>query len=145
MAVAAVLATAGTLVSAGQPASAGTSRYVVPTSAGWTDSRQPTAAFPSTDGTVPVGTWEAEGNRHTSRAYFTYDLSAFQGKRIIRALATTTETVVDDCARPRRIEIWRTDVPATAPTWNAAPAVREKVADVAPSIPCKGHLEVPVE
>ncbi|MFG3705757.1 hypothetical protein ACGF7U_13635 [Micromonospora sp. NPDC047670] len=97
-----------------------------------------------TDGTVPVGTWESDDDKHTSRAYFTYDLSPFQGRQIIRALGVTEETAVNDCSKPREIELWRTDVPASAPTWETSPAVREKVADIAPTAPCRGQLEVPL-
>ncbi|MBO4207190.1 hypothetical protein [Micromonospora echinofusca] len=84
-----------------------------------------------------MGTWEAEGDKHTARAYFTFDLTPYGGKRIVSARAITGETVVNDCDKPREIELWRTDPPVGAPTWNTAPAVREKVADVAyPNLPC---------
>ncbi|MEU4779054.1 hypothetical protein [Micromonospora sp. NPDC023633] len=140
----ALLTATSALVVTATPASAGTSRFILPTSGSWTDARQPSTAFPETDGTVPVGTWESGDDRHISRAYFTYNLSPFQGKHIIRALGLSEETAVNDCSKPREIELWRTDVPTSAPTWETSPAVREKIADIAPTAPCRGQLEVPL-
>ncbi|MFG3699715.1 hypothetical protein ACGF5C_17590 [Micromonospora sp. NPDC047620] len=140
--LAALLTATSALVVTAAPATAGGSRFILPTSGGWTDARQPSTAFPETDGTVPIGTWESDDDKGTSRAYFTYDLSPFQGKRIIRALGLTEETAVNECAKPREIELWRTDAPTTALTWETSPAVREKIADVAPTAPCRGQLEV---
>ncbi|MFC4146656.1 DNRLRE domain-containing protein [Micromonospora mangrovi] len=128
--LAALLATGGGLVFAGQPAAAAPVRWVQPTSTSWTDARQPTTAFPTTAAEdLPVGTWEADGKKHTTRAYFTFDLAPYRGKQIIRAGLQTGETSVDDCTKPRELELWRTDTPATAPTWTDAPAVHEKVGD----------------
>ncbi|WP_157740027.1 hypothetical protein [Micromonospora narathiwatensis] len=111
--------------------------YVTPTSVAWTDARQPTRSFSPSDGSVPVGTWEANGAKHTARAYFTFDLTPYRGQRVVSARAITGETKVNDCDKPREIELWRTDPPASAPTWNTAPTAREKVADVAyPNLPC---------
>ncbi|MGC5660060.1 hypothetical protein ACN261_06575 [Micromonospora sp. WMMD723] len=67
------------------PATAGVTRYVLPTSVSYTDARQPTLAFPTTAADVPVGTWQADGVKHTSRAYFTFDLTPYRGKEIIVA------------------------------------------------------------
>jgi hypothetical protein len=111
--------------------------YVTPTSVAWTDARQPNNSFSPSDDTVPVGTWEADGVKHTARAYFTFDLTPYRGQRVVSARAITGEANVNDCAKPREIELWRTDPLAGAPTWNTAPAVREKVADIAyPNLPC---------
>ncbi|WP_416902146.1 hypothetical protein [Micromonospora echinospora] len=138
----ALLAAGGALLATGQPAAAALTRYVTPTSASFTDSAQPTTAFPVTDGTAPVGTWQDVDGKHTSRAYFTFDLTPFHGKQIIRATGMSGETAANDCDRPRVLELWRTDTPATAPTWQNAPTVREKIGDVAPDAPCRGHLEI---
>ncbi|MEU5949833.1 hypothetical protein ABZ793_30370 [Micromonospora sp. NPDC047465] len=140
--LAALLTTTSALLVTAAPATAGGYQFILPASGSWTDARQPSTAVPETDGTVPVGTWESDDDKHTSRAYFTYDLSPFQGKRIIRALGVTEETAVNDCSKPRAIELWRTDVPTSAPTWQTSPAVREKIADIAPTAPCQGQLEV---
>ncbi|WP_091649392.1 hypothetical protein [Micromonospora pallida] len=140
--LAALLAAGGALLATGQPASAALTRYVTPTSATFTDSARPTTAFPVTDGNVPVGTWEDADGRHTSRAYFTFDLTPYRNKQIIRAMGMSGETAANDCDRPRVLELWRTDTPAAAPTWQNAPTVREKIGDVAPNAPCRGHLEI---
>ncbi|MEU2665618.1 hypothetical protein [Micromonospora sp. NPDC007220] len=140
--LAALLTATSVLVVTAAPATAGPSRFILPTSGSWTDAHQPSTATVETDGTVPVGTWKSGDDKHTSRAYFTYNLAPFQGKHIIRALGVTEETAVNDCSKPREIELWRTDVPTSAPTWETSPAVREKVADIAPSAPCQGQLEV---
>ncbi|MEU5723867.1 hypothetical protein ABZ783_18845 [Micromonospora sp. NPDC047738] len=131
-----LLATGGLLAVTGQPAAAMVD-YVTPASVAWTDARQPTRSFSPSGDTVPVGTWEADGAKHTARAYFTFDLTPYRGQRVVSARAITGESKVNDCDKPREIELWRTDPPTTAPTWNTAPNVREKVADIAyPDLPC---------
>ncbi len=143
--LAGLLAASGALVVTAAPASAGVTRYVLPTSVSYTDARQPTVAFPTTDADVPVGTWQADGVKHTSRAYFTFDLTPYRGKEVIFAQVVTGESSVADCTKPRELELWRTDTPAAPPTWNTAPAVREKVGDVGPTAPCPaGYLELGV-
>ncbi|MFG3421906.1 hypothetical protein ACIBTZ_16080 [Micromonospora sp. NPDC049460] len=135
-AAALLLATGGLVAVTGQPAAA-VIDYVTPTSVTWTDAQQPAGSFSPSDDTVPVGSWVADGEMHTARAYFTFDLTPYQGQRVISARAITGETSVNDCDKPREIELWRTDPPASAPTWNTAPAVREKVADITyPNLPC---------
>ncbi|MFC8615750.1 DNRLRE domain-containing protein [Micromonospora purpureochromogenes] len=143
--LAALLTTTGALAATGQPAAAGALRWVTPASASYTDVHQPTRAFPVAAGeALPVGTWEADGDKHTSRAYFTFDLTPYRGKEIISAELQTGETSVDDCTKPRELELWRTDTPADAPTWADAPAVREKVGDLgATTTRCPaGYLEM---
>ncbi len=143
--LAGLLAASGALAVTAAPASAGVTRYVLPTSVSYTDARQPTLAFPTTAADVPVGTWQADGVKHTSRAYFTFDLTPYRGKEIIFAQVVTGESSVADCTKPRELELWRTDTPAAPPTWNTAPAVREKVGDVGPTAPCPaGYLELGV-
>ncbi|XTZ16314.1 hypothetical protein ACQSSU_02630 [Micromonospora echinospora] len=137
-----LLAAGGALLATGQPATAALT-YVTPTSASFTDSARPTTGFPVTDGTAPVGTWEDADGKHTSRAYFTFDLTPYQGKHVIKAMGITGETSVSDCDKPRALELWRTDAPISMPTWQDAPTVREKVGDVAPTAPCGiGYLEM---
>ncbi|WP_433345063.1 hypothetical protein [Micromonospora sp. CA-111912] len=141
--LAGLLAGASALAVTTGPAAAGVTQYVLPTSVSYTDARQPTLAFPTTAADVPVGTWQADGVKHTSRAYFTFDLTPYRGKEVITAQVVTGESAVTDCDRPRKLELWRTDTPAAAPTWNTAPAVREKVGDVGPTAPCPAsYLEM---
>lgn len=128
------------------PALAGFTVFVRPVSMATTDSHHPTTAFPDTDGNLPVGSWlDDEENRHTSRAYFTFDLTPYKGKRIIRAMGSSGESGVTDCGKPRRIELWRSDTPESAPTWNNAPMGQEKIGDLGPAsgIPCPAsYLEI---
>ncbi|MEU7996559.1 hypothetical protein AB0B83_14660 [Micromonospora sp. NPDC049060] len=135
--LATLLAATGALAVTAQPASAG-STFLRPTSVAVTDAERPTGTFPSTDGTVPVGTWkDPDGDRHTSRAYFTFDLTRYHGQRIISARAITGEHSVNNCDKPRQLELWRTDTPATPPTWKDAPTARAKIADLSlPEAPC---------
>ncbi|MET7966838.1 DNRLRE domain-containing protein [Micromonospora sp. NPDC005305] len=143
--LAALLTTTGALAVTGQPAAAGVTRWVTPTGVSYTDARQPTEAFAVAAGeALPVGTWEAAGDKHTARAYFTFDLTPYRGKEIISAELQTGETSVDDCTKPRELELWRTDTPAAAPTWANAPAVREKVGDLGGTVThCPaGYLEM---
>ncbi|QKW16572.1 hypothetical protein [Verrucosispora sp. NA02020] len=119
------------------PATAGVTRFERPTSISHTDLKQPSVAFPvGTTDKVPVGTWTSDGGKHTSRAYFTFDLTRYQGKEIINAYGVVGESSVTDCGQPRKIEIWRTDTPSTPPTWQTAPQVHERGGDVYNSPAC---------
>ncbi|MBQ0892025.1 DNRLRE domain-containing protein [Micromonospora sp. U56] len=133
--LAALLTTTGALAVTGQPASA-LQNYVQPMEVAWTDNAQPTRSFPAEDGSLPVGTWQGTaGDKHTSRAYFTFDLSDYHGQRIISARAVTGERSVTNCDKPRELQLWRTENPTTAPTWKNAPTAVEKLADLTVSGP----------
>ncbi|WP_433283626.1 hypothetical protein [Micromonospora sp. CA-244673] len=133
--LAALLTTTGALTVAAQPASA-VQDFVQPVQAAWTDNAEPTRSFPPEDGTLPVGTWQgASGDKHTSRAYFTFDLTPYHGQRIISARTVTGERSVADCDKPRELQLWRTDNPTAAPTWKTAPRAVEKLADLTVSGP----------
>lgn len=135
--LAALLSTAGVLAITGQPASA-LQDAVQPVAVTWTDNARPTSSFPAEDGTLPVGTWQGDaGDKHTSRAYFTFDLTPYLGQRIISARAVAGERSVNDCDKPRELQLWRTENPAGAPTWKTAPAAIKKLADLdVPGAPC---------
>ncbi|MFG2009247.1 hypothetical protein ACGFNF_09275 [Micromonospora sp. NPDC048868] len=141
----ALLTATGAVVVTAQPAAAAPVRWVLPTSVSYTDARQQGAAFTATEADVPVGTLVTAGVKHTTRAYLTFDLTPYRGKEIIDATLRTGESAVADCDRPRELELWRTDSPAAAPTWDDAPTVREKVGDLGPTAPCPAaHLELPL-
>ncbi|MCX5068107.1 hypothetical protein OOJ91_19885 [Micromonospora lupini] len=98
---------------------------------GWTDSATPKKAYP-TDGTtnVPLGTWQdAAGKSHTSRVYATFDLSAYEGKKIYGGKVFVEERTVADCGK-RAVEIWRTKPVTATPTWNRAPEPLTKLGEV---------------
>ncbi|MBQ1052072.1 DNRLRE domain-containing protein [Micromonospora sp. C51] len=126
------------------PAAAGVIRFERATSISYTDAKQPAVAFPvSTTDNVPIGTWKSDEVKHTSRAYFTFDLTPYRGKAVINAYGVTGESSVTDCEKPRKIEIWRTDTPAQPPTWNTAPQVHENADAVFDSPACPaGYLEL---
>ncbi|MFF5215191.1 hypothetical protein [Micromonospora sp. NPDC000442] len=126
------------------PATAGVTRFERATSISYTDAKQPSVAFPvGTTDEVPVGTWTSDEGNHTSRAYFTFDLTPYQGKDIIQAGGVIGESSVTDCEKPRKIEIWRTDTPAQPPTWKTAPQVHERAGDVFNSPACPAsYLEL---
>ena len=129
-----LLLTSAVVATTADPALASLIDFVRPASIATTDSHHPTQAFPATGGNLPVGSWlDDEENRHTSRAYFTFDLTPYQGKRIIRASASIEESAVNDCSAPRMIEFWRSDTPESAPTWKTAPVEREKIGNLGPT------------
>ncbi|HUQ60657.1 hypothetical protein [Lentzea sp.] len=115
-----LLIAAGVAVSAAAPASADPVSLPMPvTGQSYTDLRSPARTLTGAD--LPVGAWRDEENRfHSSKAYFTVDLSRLRGTRIFAARAFSRETAVTDCAQPRSVELWQTRL-AEQPTWLKAP------------------------
>jgi hypothetical protein len=89
-----------------------------PTSWTVTDSAAPTTAQADPPGDTPLGSFVVGGVKHTRRAYFTYDLTAFRGQVLHRATLSASETSVTDCRTAAPVEIWRTGPAAP----NAGPA-----------------------
>ncbi|AGZ46480.1 hypothetical protein AFR_41130 [Actinoplanes friuliensis DSM 7358] len=119
---ASILVAAGLIALPAQPAAAA-SRFLPLTLSAHTDSDSPKAAFPlsSTD-QAPIGAWlDADGDKHVSRAYYTFDLSPLAGRQITEATISLEEKTVADCTRSRAIEVWRVAATSTAPTWKRAP------------------------
>ncbi|MGC5289035.1 hypothetical protein [Micromonospora sp. DT231] len=113
---------------------------------GWTDSATPKKAYPSEDDTpLPLGTWQDDaGKSHTSRVYVTFDLAAYEGKKIYSGKVFVDEDSVADCGK-RAVEIWRTKPVTTTPTWNRPPAPIVKVAeDVTPTQYCPRGIALDV-
>ncbi|WUR59791.1 hypothetical protein OHS32_32835 [Micromonospora chokoriensis] len=98
---------------------------------GWTDSATPKKAYPiDSETNIPLGTWQdAAGKSHTSRVYATYDLSAYEGKKIYGANVFLDERSAADCGK-RAVEIWRTKPVTATPTWNRAPEPLAKLGEV---------------
>ncbi|MFI6239152.1 hypothetical protein ACIBEF_04660 [Micromonospora sp. NPDC050795] len=98
---------------------------------GWTDSATPKKAYPVDSNTnVPLGTWQDDkGKSHTSRVYATFDLAAYEGKKIYGGTVFVEERTVADCSK-RAVEIWRTKPVTTTPTWNRAPEPLAKLGEV---------------
>ena len=100
---------------------------VAPATWAYTDSRTPNRSTVDPAGDVPVGAWRDDRDRkHRSKAYFTFDLTALRGARIIAAEAIAGETAATDCAKPRATELWITDT-ATRPTWRDQPTERTRL------------------
>ncbi|WP_326562449.1 DNRLRE domain-containing protein [Micromonospora sp. NBC_01796] len=88
---------------------------------GYTDSAHPKTAYDAGNEDLPLGSWrDAAGVRHTSRVYATFDLSAYQGKKIYSGSIFLRESSAADCSK-RAIEIWRTKPVDATPTWKRAP------------------------
>lgn len=98
---------------------------------GWTDSATPKKAYPiDSETNIPLGTWQDDaGKSHTSRVYATYDLSAYEGKKIYGANVFLDERSAADCSK-RAVEIWRTKPVTATPTWNRAPEPLTKLGEV---------------
>lgn len=114
---------AGTVVATAAPAAAYDVRYETNTSWAWTDSRLPSKNNIDRAGDVPVGTWlDGEGHPHTSRAYFTFDISRYRGADIESAKLDVKETAAPDCAKRPEIELWRTAPYTVKSSWLKPPA-----------------------
>lgn len=137
--LAAVALTGGLALAVSSPAQADANPaygFAKSTSASFTDSATPTKSFGGTDGPYWIGSWQdPNGVSHQSKAYFTFDLSAYKGAQIEDANFIVDENSVNNCAVDRQIALWQTDTPATKITWDNAPAETRKVfsgKDIAP-------------
>jgi hypothetical protein len=121
-AAAAVTMTGTALVAASEtPAAAAVTVLETAVARAYTDSAHPSKSYVDGSGPLPVGAWtDADGGKHKSRTYFTFDLSKFFGKRILGVTGLLGESSVNDCTAPRSMQIWRTDT-ATSPTWERPP------------------------
>lgn len=116
------LLAAGTVGTIAAPAAAYDVRYEKNTSWGWTDSRLPRQNNLDEDADVPVGTWvDRAGSAHTSRAYFTFDISRYLGADIKLAKLDVQETGAGDCTRRPEMELWRTAPYTEKSTWLNPP------------------------
>jgi hypothetical protein len=117
-------ATVATLLIAGlaQPAQAASSVAADLTSWTYTDSAQPSTPVLNPAGNAPLGTVQAaDGSIHTSRAYFTFDLTAFKGEVVHQANFSANEKSVADCTQTAPIEVWRTKPVTATSTWQKPP------------------------
>ncbi|MGC4762805.1 hypothetical protein ACLQ20_08120 [Micromonospora sp. DT46] len=120
------------LVATGSPAVAAPHYESAPSiQIGWTDSATPRKAYGWNDEThMPLGTSvDDAGVSHTSRVYATFDLSAYEGRKIYGGTVFIEEYSAADCGK-RAIEIWRTKPVSTTPTWNSAPEPLTKLDEV---------------
>jgi hypothetical protein len=124
-------------VAFGQLASASTPTASQRISLAYTRSALPGKSFTNPVGDVPVGTSEFAGSvLDTSRIYATFDLSQYQGRRIMSATlflgAARSEANCDD----RALDVWQTQVPTDKISWQHAPAEISQIGSVAFSIGC---------
>ncbi|MEU0076504.1 hypothetical protein ABZY58_01175 [Micromonospora tulbaghiae] len=118
-----IVVAAGTVTATAAPAAAYDIRYERNTSWAWTDSHSPAKINIDRPGDVPVGTWtDAKGRPHTSRAYFTFDISRYRGADIESAKLDVKETAGADCTKRPKIELWRTAAYNTRSSWRKPPA-----------------------
>lgn len=122
-AVVAVLVTAvGVAVSASPAVASPVYKAVYSSSWAYVDSSRATQSFVDQAGDAPVGAWLDEQNGyHTSRSYFTFDVSPFVGRRIFMARLVVRETRAVRCD-DRSVDVWRTAPFTAATTWQTKPA-----------------------
>lgn len=86
------------------------------------DSASPDSTFQNPSGDAPVGTQvDSAGVSHTTKAYFTFDLSQFVGTSILSARLSTAETAAADCTSTATPQMWRPREPTTRPGGTNRP------------------------
>ncbi|UOX86015.1 hypothetical protein MUY14_30135 [Amycolatopsis sp. FBCC-B4732] len=134
--ITAALLVAGTTVVTAAPASATILTSISSTSWSYTDSAQPKKSFVNPAGNAPVGAKvTADGKKHVSKSYFTFDLTGLRGAKVLSAQLWGREATVADCSAPRATELWVTAPSAKPPTWENQPAELSK-------LPGPGSLDV---
>lgn len=117
----------GVLVAQATPASAaGGFQTFSPVSTAHTDVTSPLRSFDNAGKATPVGaTLDTKHGYHASKSYFTYDLTPLIGTQIFSVYASTVETKVNDCSKPRSTELWSASS-SEHPTWVSQPAEQVK-------------------
>ncbi|MFG2063828.1 hypothetical protein ACGFIK_20690 [Micromonospora sp. NPDC048871] len=114
--------TTGVVLVVSSPASAYGLRSLVPTTWAWTDSTAPHTSFVDQRSDIPVGRWlDEEENTHTSRSYFTFDLTALRGRVAHEASFAAREKLVTDCTRSAPVQLWRTAPVTSTTSWKKPP------------------------
>ena len=119
------LVAGGVLAVSATPAAAaarGSSIEITSTSWSYVDSAAPGTSFANPAGNAPVGTqMDTSGVSHTTKSYYTFDISQFRGDDIMSASFSTLEQAVADCNAPTTPQAWLT-TPADHATWQHQPA-----------------------
>lgn len=114
---------AGVVAVNAAPAAAYDVRYEENTSWAYTDSHRPTKVYIDQAGDVPVGSWaDDRGRPHTARAYFTFDITRYQGAVIELAKFDAKEVSAADCTKRPEVELWRTAPYTSRSSWAKPPA-----------------------
>ncbi|WP_405102720.1 hypothetical protein [Micromonospora sp. NBC_01412] len=112
---------------------------------GWayTDSHLSDESFINPNKDAPIGAWaDADGNKHKSRSYFTFDIARFRGAVIHKADLVIAERSAADCASAQPVELWRTDPIKATTSWESTPRRRELLGTVQAggAAACPGYL-----
>ncbi|WP_433373804.1 hypothetical protein ACQPZX_02615 [Actinoplanes sp. CA-142083] len=136
-----LIASALTVIGTAQAASASHFESPPVVQTGWTDSATPaTPHLPDGTTDYPLGTWSDEaGGTHTSRLYVTYDLSAYEGKKMYGGTMWVEEESAADCTK-RSVEVWRTKAVSTPPKWRNPPAELTKLDEIQTPERCPSAL-----
>lgn len=127
-------AAAGAVTVAAAPAMAVTSKYLPQTTFAVADSRVPDTTI--TTGDAVVGTHVHGLGVHTSKTYFTIDVSGALGTTVFEAKLSLREESVNDCSVPRATEVWLTETLTSGPTWANQPAELTRLSGPAPQDGC---------
>ncbi|GIG88220.1 Ig-like domain-containing protein [Plantactinospora endophytica] len=122
LALSLVTSTLGMVATAGAARAAPFNESPPPVQIGYTDSANPGQAYDAGAEDLPLGSWpDEDGIRHTSRVYATFDLSAFEGRKVYAGSLFIQEDSAADCTK-RAIEVWRTRPIGATPSWRRSPA-----------------------
>ncbi|MEU7908932.1 hypothetical protein [Actinoplanes sp. NPDC049118] len=125
-AVASAIMAGGLLAAGGSPPAAAAATATVsvrPTAWASIDRHQPRAAAIDGAGDAGLGTWRDDGGaRHTTRAYFTYDLGSLSGAGIRGAKLSVRQTAAKTCRFRPALELWRTGDVTARTSWRRPPA-----------------------
>ncbi|MEV6526952.1 hypothetical protein AB0M43_33990 [Longispora sp. NPDC051575] len=103
------------------------SEYAPVTLSAYTDSKAPDATFDGDSQGMPIGGWADDaGTVHKSRAYVTFDLTAFGNRTVSGAKLYFRELRPADCTK-RAIEVWQTKPIDTNPSWFRSPVSLSKL------------------
>lgn len=120
------LAAGGVIALATTPAAAtarGSNIVLPPTSWSYVDSAAPDTSFVGANGNAPVGTQvDATGLSHTTKSYYTYDISQFRGDDILSGHISAQEESVANCAATTTPQAWVTAPAGEHSTWRHQPA-----------------------
>ncbi|HEX6497667.1 MAG TPA: hypothetical protein VF054_01395 [Micromonosporaceae bacterium] len=95
----------------------------------YTDSHDAKKSFVKQDGDVPVGTRvDADNEAHTSRFYFTIDITSLRGTAVHAARLYAREKTVADCKATSTTELWRTTEITDQTSWAKPPTELERLA-----------------
>lgn len=139
------LVAAGVTVAMGTPARAYEFRLLAAKKWAYTDLAAPTKVFFGEQIDTPIGAWRDTRQRlHSSRQYFTFDLTALAGQKVSETRLNVAEVSVNDCTVTAPVELWRTEPITTSMSWVKPPRQLEKIItlNMGAAGACPGSYEV---